>query len=229
MLRAKKKITKRELKQDALVTTLGRAEAIYEENKRTIGIVAAAVAVVVVGLMLYNRSRAAAEESAAAALAGVREFFDNGQYQIAIEGVKERNIMGLQAIADEYGGSPSGKLARFYLANSYYALGRHDDALRAFEESSPGDDLLAASRLAGIGACMEVKGDHAAAAKAFEEAGNSHPKGPNAAEYLADAARNHAQAGNKERAVELIKKIKKNYPESPVARDADRYLAQYSV
>lgn len=228
MLRAKKKITKRELKQDALVTTLGKAESLYEENKRLIGIVAAAIAVAVVGVMLLSRSRASAEEAAGAALGRVREFVDNGQHQVAVEGVKERGIMGLREIVDEYGSTSSGRIARFYLANAYFATGKVDDALREFEDVDPIDDLVASSRLAGIAACREAKRDHAGAAESFERAGTAYPKDPSAAENLWHAARNHAQAGNRERALDLLRKVKKNSPESPLARDADRLIEQYS-
>jgi TolA-binding protein len=67
------------------------------------------------------------------------------------------------------------------------------------------------------------------AAEYFEKAATKFSKDVNAAENLNNAARNYGQAGDKEKAIELYKRIKKNYPATVFARDADRFIAQLSV
>ena len=229
MLRPSKKISKRELKQDALITTYVQATTFYNEHKRIISIGITALVVVVAGLFIYFRNRSENSEHAITELAAVYHFYDNGQYQIAVDGVPERNIAGLKSIVDNYGNSPGGDLARFYLANAYFQLGNYDDALKQFEDFSGNYELLAVSRLAGIAACYEAKGMHREAAEYFERAGTKDAKDLGAAENLDAAARNYALAGEKEKAIELYRKLKKSYPTSSFAREADRYIAQLSV
>ena len=51
----------------------------------------------------------------------------------------------------------------------------------------------------------------------------------NAAENMFHAARNYLMTGKKEKAAELFKKVKKDFPNSIVAREIDRWIAQASV
>jgi hypothetical protein len=46
---------------------------------------------------------------------------------------------------------------------------------------------------------------------------------------LNNAARNYALAGDKAKAIELYKRLKKNFPTTTFGREADRYVAQLSV
>jgi pentatricopeptide repeat protein len=229
MLRPKKKITKKEMKEDALVSTYVKVTSFYDQYKRTISIATTAVVVVVIATVVFLKNRADNNERAFQQLGEIHQFFDNGQYQVAIDGIPERNIIGLASIADNNGSTTAGNLARFYLANAYFQLGKFDEALEMFEKFSAGDDALAASRYAGIAGCQEVKGDYAEAGKNFERAASAYKNENSEAENLNSAARNFALANDKEKAVELYKRLKKDHPTTTYGRDADRHIAQFSV
>jgi tetratricopeptide (TPR) repeat protein len=229
MLRPKKKISKRELKEDALVTSYVKATGWYEANKKLVGIGALVVAVLVVGSIAFINNRRSSNEKAMTELGMIYSYYDNTQYAVAIDGVPERNIAGLKSIVDNYGSTSAGELARFYLANCYFQLRRFDEALEAYDDFSPNSQLLTVSRLAGMAACHEAKGEHGEAASMFEKAAVTYANDVNAAENFSHAARNFAQAGNKERAIEVYKKIKKEFPKSAIAREVDRYIAQLSI
>jgi tetratricopeptide (TPR) repeat protein len=229
MLRPKKKISKKEIKQDALVTTYARVTAYYEENKRTIGIATTVIALAVIAILVMLKNRSDANESAMLQLGQVQELFAGGQYQAAIDGVPERNVPGLKAIVDNYGSSRGGELARFMLASALFELGKYDEALQQFEDFSAPDAMLAASRFAGIAQCYEARKNYKEAAEYFEKAAGKNTKDISAPEYLSHAARNYGLTGEKERAIELYKRLKKNYPASQYARDVDRFIAQMSL
>ena len=201
----------------------------YEENKKRISTGIVAFLVVGAAIFLYVKNRSDNNERAATDFAKVYSFYDNGQYQAAIDGVRERNIPGLKAIVADYGSTHAGNFAKLYLANSYYFLEKYDEALKEFEDFSPEGQLLTVSRLAGIGACYEALGNHRNAARNFESAATKYPDNLEAAENLNNAARNYAAAGEKDHALELYKKLKKNYSTSTYAREADRYIAELSV
>lgn len=229
MLRPKKKISKRELKQDALITTYAEVTGFYEEHKREISIGITALVVVVLASVVYFKNRSDNNEQALTQLGSVYAFFDAGQYQLAVDGVPERNIQGLKSIVENYGNSHAGEIAKFYLASAYYQLGNYDEALKNFEECSPGDELLVTSRLSGMADCYEAKGSYREAAEYFERAAVKNPKDVNVPENLSNAARNYAQAGEKDKALDLYRRLKKNFPTTTFGRDADRYIAQLSV
>ena len=229
MLQPKKKISKRELKEDALITKYVQVTTFYENHKKNISIAVTAVVVLVIGWLVYTNNRNANNEQALSDLGKVYSYFDNGQYQVAIDGVPERNIPGLKSIVDNYGGTTSGNLARFYLANAYHNLGKFDEALQEFKDFSAADQVLSVSRLSGIASCYEGKKMFAEAAEYFEDAATKYAKDISAPEYLNDAARDYALAGKKEKAIELYKRLKTQFPTSSFAREVDRYLAQLSV
>ena len=209
MLKAQKKISKRQLKEDALVTSMAKATNFYETHKKNIGMALGAVVVLAIGTFAFIQNRNSKNEDAATKLGSVYSYYDNNQYQIAIDGVPERKITGLKSIVDEYGGTNAGNLARFYLANTYFQLGRYDEALSNFEDFSAKEQYLVVSRLTGIAGCYEAKGEYEKAAENYEKAAVSYPKDVDAAANLNNAANDFMLAGNKDRALDLFKKIKK--------------------
>jgi tetratricopeptide (TPR) repeat protein len=229
MLRPKKKISKREMKEDALVTTYIQVRTLYEEHKRTVSIALTAIVVLVIAGVVYINNEKANSEKATTELGKVFPLYDSGQFQKAIDGVPEQNIAGLKYLIANYGGTRSGDFGHFLLANCYYQLRKYDDALKQFQDFGTDDPLFSASRLAGMAQCYEALGKTAEAADNFEKAATKYPRLASAAEYLSDAARNYATVGKKEHALELYKRLKKNYPTTSFGRDADRFIAQLSV
>jgi tetratricopeptide (TPR) repeat protein len=229
MLQPKKKITRKELKEDALVASYVKATTFFDENKQRINIILGVSIAIIAVAFFYMKNRTADNEKAATEVAKVYSLYDNAQYQVAIDGVKERNIGGLKLIVDEYGSTHAGNVAKFYLGNAYFNLGKFSDALKQYEDFSPDGQLLVVSRYSALGACYEALGDHKEAASNYEKASTKYANDLNAAENLNNAARNYADSGQKELALELYKKLKKSYPTTPFGREADRYIAQLSV
>ena len=229
MLTPKKKLSKKELKEDALVKSYVQVTSFYNDNRRAIGIVTGVVVILVIAAILYGKNRSENNVGASTALGGVYQLFDNNQYQLAIDGIPERNIKGLKSIVDEYGNSNAGDIARFYLGSAYYNLGRYQDALDQFKKFSPSDQTLEISKLSGIGCCYEGLGMYKDAAESFEKAALKNPKDIGCAENMSNAARNYAAAGHKDVALDLLKKLKKEYPTSTYGREADREIAALSL
>ncbi len=50
-----------------------------------------------------------------------------------------------------------------------------------------------------------------------------------APENLQRSATNYAAAGKKEKAIDLLQMLKKEFPSSPYARDVDLFIAEYSI
>ena len=234
MLKPKKKITRKEIKKDALLTTYVKITSFYAENKKYISYAVTALVVIVIGIIIYVNNKKANNDKAATELGKVFAIYDGAssdvrQYKMAIDGQPERGMMGLKAIVDNYGNTESGELARFYLANAYYYLGNYDEALKQYDNFSGKNDLLIASALAGVGSCHEVKGEYLNAASSFEKATKTISNSVNTPDYLNSAARCYGLAGEKEKAITLLKRLKKEFPKSSFARDADRYISQFSV
>lgn len=229
MLKPKKKITKKEIKEDKLVTTYFEATTWYETNKKIVNGALVGVVVLAIVVVAYMNNINANNQKANTELGKVISYYDQGRFDVAISGNLQENIRGLQSIVDDYGSTKAGELAKFYLANAYFAQNDYDKALKYFLDVSVKDELVTASAIAGAGACYEAKNDYEKAATTYEKAAFKSTKDVNAAENMFHAARNYLSAGKKEKAAELFKKVKKEFPTSIVAREIDRWIAQASV
>ncbi|MFQ5454523.1 MAG: hypothetical protein ACE5D6_10110, partial [Candidatus Zixiibacteriota bacterium] len=117
MLTKKKKFSKKEIKEDKLVTFLYKTQNIYDEYRTQI--IAAAIvvaAVVIIGYWYFNEQNEA-NEKAGIQLAKVMKIFDSGAYLEAIEGRQGTDIIGLKKIVEDYGSTDNGETAKIYLAN----------------------------------------------------------------------------------------------------------------
>ncbi len=228
MLKPQKNISKKEIKEDRLVTTYFNLRKWVDENKRLAGYIVAVPIVLVALWFWWGQKKSEWNELASTMLSKVGSYYDEGRYEMAINGVPQEGIQGLQAIVDEYGSTNAGQMAKLYLANSYYAMKNYDKALEYYDDISVSDKMISAAALAGVASCYEVKGNYEKAAVNFEKAASKNKTPLTAPEYLQKAAVNYAAAGNKEKAVELLQALKKEFPNSSFARDADMFIAEYS-
>jgi tetratricopeptide (TPR) repeat protein len=228
MLKPKKKISKKEIKEDTLVTSYYEATTWYQANKKTVNGVLTGLVVLAVVIVAYMNNVSSNNVKATSELGKISPYYDQSKYDVAINGNLQENVRGLQAIVDDYGSTKAGELATFYLANCYFAQGNHEKALKYFLDVDVNDELITVSSLAGAAACYEAQGNHEKAASTFEKAAFKYAKDVNAAENMFYAAKNYLASGNKEKAAELFKKIKKDHQTAAIARDIDRWIAEAS-
>lgn len=225
MLTKKKKLSKKEIKEDKLVTTYFKTVKFVDQNKSKILIYAASLIVVIGLVVFYMWNKSGQNEKANVALSRVINLYDAGAYQEAIDGVSAQKVEGLKAIVDKYGSTENGEIAKIYLANCYNFLGKFDEAYKYYDDYSGSNKEFKAAAKAGEGSYYEAKKEYEDAADAFKDASSIQKNNPLNAEYLFKAGINYMDAGKKTEAAELFKKVKDEYKTSPYARNVERYLA----
>lgn len=226
MLEKKKKITKKEIKQDTLVTTYYKAYNFFLEHQAKILIALAAVALIVVSIVIYSNKRSSDNLTAANLLAKVIPLYDAGQYQQAIEGIKAQNIVGLKSIVENYGSTEQGETAKIYLANCYLFLNKIDSAYEMFKDYDGSNPLFKAASLAGQAAYYETKKEYEKAVDAYKDAAKISKENPLNADYLLKAGINLLRLNKKSEAKTIFELIKKDYKNYPEAREVERYIVQ---
>jgi TolA-binding protein len=234
VLNPKKKIAKKELRQDTLMTTVAMTEGFYYENKKYINYALTGLVVLAVAVVIFVNNRRSNNEKAGTELSRVLTLMDvapadPATLKAAIDGRPEQAIMGLKAIVDNYGGTDAGELARFYLAAAYYRLGDWQNAYENYDDFSGGGRELEAGAKAGAAASLEALKRYDEAAGLYESAKKLDPEGADAPERISSAARCYGIAGKKEDAVRLLKQLKEDYPKSASAREADRDITRFSL
>jgi len=220
-----KKINKKEMKEDSLVTGYYKSREFYEEYQKQIFITLGAIAVIVVAIGLYVNRMETQNAEAAAAIAKVIPLYEQGSYVEAAEGREGTDILGFKKIADEYGGTDQGEIARVYAANSLYYSGKYDEALEYYKDYSGDDPLFVSTALAGEAAITEMNKDNEKAGSLYEKAARVTQENPMNAYYYLHAAINYRKAGETDKASKLYKLLKDEYKTAQETREAEKYLA----
>ncbi len=229
MLKAKKKITHKEIKQDKLVTTYYQSREWFgkEENKKKMYIGLGIIAVLIVAGFFYMSSKKAKTEEAETKLSAIINLYETEKYAEALNGDPATNTMGLIDIVNNYGGTESGQTAKLYLGNCYYNLKNFDEALKTFDDYSGKNDIVKASCISGIGAVWEAKGDLKKAAEYFEKASKINKEVITNQENVFYAIRAYSQAGDKESAKRMYDVLKNEYPKSKYLNDTKRFESEF--
>ncbi len=227
MLRKKKDFTKKtENKPQGMTAKFYEAQAWFEKFQREV-IIGAVVLVVAVGaFFLMQYYKGLDNEKASLELARIISIYDSGSYVEAIDGRPGANIKGLKTLADQYDGTENGETAKIYLANSYYALGKYEEAKNYYDDYSGDNKMLKAAAYAGLAACYEAEKNSEEAASYYIKAADVTDDAVFKPQYLLYAGINYLQTGEKEKAEKLFKTVKKDFKNSAFVRDIDRYLAQ---
>ena len=225
MLAKKKKLDKKQIKEDKLVTFYSKSLLYFDVYKNQILIGLGVVIVLIVAFVYFGDISSKDNIEASAALAKTVPLYDAGNYQSAIDGNLAGNVPGLLKIVNDYGSTEQGEVAKIYLGHSYYYQGKYDDALKYYSDYSGDNDLFEAVALAGEASCYESKGDHEKAASLFNKAANVYENNALNPEYLLYAGINFIESGKYDDAKEVLGKIKDDYAQSTQASEADKYLA----
>lgn len=215
MLTPRKRIRKKDLKEDKLVTFYVKSRQWVDENIKYISIGTAAVLVVLLGALLFSRYQAKAEQAAGVEFSKATRLYQSSDYRGAAR--------QFSTIVDQYGHTRSGKLARFYLAQSLYQTADYAGAAKQFRKAATAvsaDPQLKASALAGEAASIEQQGKPLEAAQKYEAVADKFKDAPRAAYYLLRAARCYELADNTAKARALYQRIIDDYPDSREKEDA---------
>jgi len=217
-------LTKKELKEDSLITGYYKAYALFEQYKKEVFIGLGVAALIIAGIIFYNYYQNEQSIKAETALAKVMPSYDGGAYLEAIEGKAGTDILGLQKIVDSYGSTEKGNVAKIYLANSFYNLGKVEKAKEYYDSYSGSNEMFRATSYAGLAACAESAEKWEEAANEYIRAAKVSDKNALTPRYLILAAVNYIKLNKVNEAKELLDQVKADYSYSLFARDADKYL-----
>lgn len=226
MLTKKKKLTKKEIKEDKLVEFYYKTQSYIVENKNKVLMYVGAFAVVVVAVILFLNYRSSRNEEAGKLLSRVMDLYEQGAYLEVIEGKQGTNLVGLKKVVGDYGSTENGETAKIYLANAYAFLGQYDKAFELYEDYGGSNDIYKAAALAGQAGYYANKEDYEKAANLFKKAANVSEINPSRPDYLLRAGINFMKAGQKDEAKALFQIIKDDYKTSTAFAQVDRYFTE---
>ena len=225
MLTKKKKLSRKEIKEDKLVSTYYKVYGYFEENRSRLLTYGGILVVVALAVIYYINHNKEINQEAGLALSRVIDSYDQGAYLEAIEGKAGTEVIGLKKIVEDYGSTENGETAKIYLANSYNRLGKFEDAFKYYKSYSGDIPMLKAASLAGQAGYYAYKNDYEKAAELYRDAAHISQYNVDNPDYLLKSAINYINAGQNQKAKELLETIKNDYKTSSASREVDRYLA----
>lgn len=221
MLRPKKKLTRKEIKQDKLVTYYFKFNQLVQNNfKFILGGLAAIVVVALIAVMITSSKRNAEKSASREFLSAMAEF-QRGNYTDAAE--------MFRTMVNAYGGTKSATIGTYYLANTYYRTDAFDQALeyyKKFARKHSSDPLLGRPAMIGVANCLVQKQQFKEAAEQFMQVAKKYPKSIEAPESLLNAGLAFIQAQEIKKAETAFERLIKDYPESSFKADAEMKLAK---
>lgn len=119
-----------------------QSQAFFEKNGKALLIAIVAVLVIIAGYFCYKSFISGPrEEKASTAIARGQEYFNNEQYDKALNG-DGAGYTGFVKVASDYGSTEAGNLARLYAGLSYAYLGKWQDAVKYLEDFTPAGDAM---------------------------------------------------------------------------------------
>ncbi|NDW18934.1 hypothetical protein D0T53_08405 [Dysgonomonas sp. 216] len=225
----KQEIAKEQKDWESIGEAVVTSERFIEKHQKQIFIGVIAI-LVIVGLVwaydaLYVKPKT--EEAQVAMFKG-ESYFRANQDTLALYG-DGRDFIGFEAIAEEYGSTKAGNLAKYYAGVSNFRIGKYAEAI-SFLNSYNGDDVVVAYVAKGIiGSCYVNTGKLEEGAKFFIEAAkgaNDNLISPN---YYMKAVSVYRDLKNYDKVIELGNIIRNQYMNSYEAMNIVKYIDEAQV
>jgi tetratricopeptide (TPR) repeat protein len=198
------KLTKRQIKEDPLVTAAFRGTQIWEQHGTRILLGLGAVALVVLLVFFVSRTRAQSEERAGADLFRAEMSVGQNDYATAIQMLRE--------IVDAAPGTNAARSAMLYLGDAYLAQGKPAEAVNWYRRAlgKAGHDPLAKeASLHGLAASLEDRGDFAQAAANYADLAAMEKTDNDRGRAMIAQARCLAKAGQAQKAIAVYQAVQR--------------------
>ena len=207
----------------ALDVQLNKGEAFIEKNRKVIAAVLGAVIVIVVGAYIYKNHMADKELAAQKAIASAQVAFAQQQYEQAING--DGNVKGFLKVIDEFGGTKTANIAKLYAGLAYAKIDKVDDAIKYLEDfTAQDDDIVSPAAIGALGNLYIQKGENEKGIRTLIKAADKADNDAVSPVFLLQAGQVYESLGQNDKALELYKRIKKEYLRNAISQDIDKYI-----
>lgn len=218
----RKRLSKKQLKHDALLEGASNTTKFIEEHLNKLLIVVAVVVVVIVAWNFIGRSKRATENQASAALTTATQTLGAGLFTQAAE--------QLELVVAEYPGTRSAGAAICHLGTIHFHDGRHEEALARFDEYLNlygRSGALGTTALEGRAAVLEQRRDFTEAAAAYEDLAERSADNPGAfTRYMMAAVRAYRSEPDWGAARAAAQQVIDKHPDSYLAAQARMSIAE---
>ncbi len=219
---SRKRFTKKEIKEDKLVTTAFRTSEYIQKNPAPFIYGGVLVAILFAAVLLFMWSADKKQAEATTLLARARLSMEAGQAEVG--------IADIETLIRDYAGTGQAGHGALKLANYYYhSTKEYDKALEYFEiviNEYKDDNVRLANAASGAAACYSRAGNSAEAAGLFRFSADADPQKSWAPGQMKLAIYAYLHAGDTTSAISVIEQLDIMYETSTEAMATQRLLAE---
>jgi tetratricopeptide (TPR) repeat protein len=224
-----KKIDKTEERIVAVEEAFGKTEQFIEKNQKIILIVVGAIILIVLGYFGFKRLYIAPREKEAQTQMFMAEkYFEMDSINKALKG--DGNYLGFLDIIDQYSMTKSANLSHYYAGICYLKKGEFQNAIDQLEDYSMGSDhFVTPMALGALGdANMELNNTEKAV-KYYLKAADKSVNNLTTPMLLMKAGMGYEMSGNKEEALKIYNRIKKEFSKTYEGQEVEKYISRLNA
>lgn len=197
----------------------------YENHRKNANIGLVALIVLVAGAFYYFRYyMPQLETEAASQLFMAERYFEKDSMDKVLKG--DGKYSSAPDVADEYGNTKAGNLAKYYSGRAYMSKDEFKKALEYLEDANFTDEILAAMVIGLQADCYSELGEIAKAADTYMKAAQKRENLYTSPMYLMKAGLHFEEVKKWEEAVKAYTMIKDKYKESRQSQLSMKYIAR---
>jgi tetratricopeptide (TPR) repeat protein len=209
----------------AVEEALSKTEKFFEKNQKLLMIIVGSIVVVVLAYLGYKKLYMEPKESEAREQIWVAQrYFELDSLDKAMNG--DGNNLGFIDIADDYGMTKTGNLAKYYLGICYLKKGMFQDAIDELKRFDGESEIVGPLATGAIGDAYMELGEVDDAIDYYIKAAESKENDFTSTLFLFKAGFAYEDLGQYDKALEVYKKIQKEYFKSYEARDIEKYISR---
>lgn len=208
---------------------VNKLDAFWKKNSKVITYISLGVILVIGGWYAYKQFVVKPnEEKAQAAIFKAEEYYRLDSLNKALNG--DGVNKGFLYVINNYGGTKTGELARYYAGVIYLRQNDYDNAIKHLKEFDTDSKLIQAIAWGRLADAYSEKGDKSKAVDLYKKAGRHFPEEEvNSSEFLFRAAQLLELDNKKEEAIDIYKELKERFPKTDKGGQADRYIYRLEV
>lgn len=205
---------------------LKKAEKFVEQHKQAVTIgLAVVIALPLIWFAYQKWYQEPRNQEAYDLMFKAEQYFGLDSFNLALNG--RGDVTGFATIAEEYGNTPAGNLARYYAGICCLRLGRYEEAIDYLKGFSSSDVMVSSMALGAIGDCYRELNQSDKAVDYYLKAARRRPNNFTTPIFLKKAAVTYEEdLNNLDKAIALYSEIERDYPTTREGQEIPKYLAR---
>jgi tetratricopeptide (TPR) repeat protein len=224
------KTNKKKAEVNEFDQTIAASKSFFEKYEKQIIYGGSTLLAIVIAVLLIHQFYITPRNNKAnESLYQAEQLFQDGSYEKALNGDEQTGVMGFLAVADKFGSTKAGNLARLYAGMCYAHTDKYQEAVDILQKfDGCGDEMVSPAVIGLLGNCYAQLGQNEKAVETLLKAAKKADNNTLSPQFLLQAGQIYESLGQADKALDCYKQIKQNYQQSYLYADMDKYIERLS-